>query len=62
VGLALGAALARYIESWLYGVTPTEWRATAFPLLTLLATAMLAALPTVVRALGINPAGLLRTE
>ncbi len=61
-GLGLGAALARYIETLLYGVTPAELSMKALPLVALLATAMLAALPAVVRAIGINPAVLLRTD
>jgi ABC-type antimicrobial peptide transport system permease subunit len=61
-GLVLGAALARYIETLLYGVTPTELSVRAFSLLALLGIAGLAALPAVIRALGINPAGLLRAE
>ena len=62
LGLGLGAALARYIEALLYGVTPTESGVLGFPLLALLAIAALAALPAVIRAIGIHPAGLLRAE
>ncbi len=61
-GLALGAALTRYIETLLYGVTPTELDALTFPLLALLAISVLAALPAVVRATGIKPAVLLRAD
>ncbi len=61
-GLALGAALARYFETLLYGVTATDLSAQAFPLLALLFIAVVAALPSVVRATGIKPAVLLRAE
>jgi ABC-type antimicrobial peptide transport system permease subunit len=61
-GLALGAVLARYIETLLYGVTPMELSMTALPLSALLAVAVLTALPAVVRATRINPAELLRAE
>jgi predicted permease len=61
-GLGLGAALGRYIETLLYDVKPTELSMRALPLITLLAIAVLAALPTVFRATGINPAALLKAE
>ncbi len=61
-GLALGFAAARYIESLLYQVKPTDPRMLALPALTILAAALLAALPAVIRAVRIDPARTLRAE
>lgn len=61
-GLALGFASVRYIESLLYDVKPTDPRMLALPALTILAAALLAALPPVIRAVRIDPAKLLRAE
>ena len=61
-GLALGMASMRYIESLFYEVKPTDMAALAVPSLTILAAAMLAALPAVIRAVRIDPAAMLRTE
>jgi predicted permease len=60
--LALGFAWARYIESLLYQVKPTDPRMLALPALTILAVALLAALPPVIRAVRIDPATMLRSE
>jgi predicted permease len=62
VGLALGIASVRYIESLLYQVNPTDARMLALPALTILAAALLAALPPVIRAVRIDPAMMLRAE
>ena len=62
VGLALGIASVRYIESLLYQVKPTDARMLALPALTILAAALLAALPPVIRAVRIDPAMMLRAE
>jgi len=62
VGLALGLSLARFIESLLYGVKATDWSALVPPALALLAAAVLAALPPVVRAVHIDPVKVLRSE
>jgi ABC-type antimicrobial peptide transport system permease subunit len=62
VGLGLGMASARYIESLLYQVKPTDTRMLALPALTILAAALVAALPAVIRAVRIDPANMLRTE
>ena len=61
-GLAIGLASARYIESLLYEVKPTDWSALAAPALALIAAASLAALPPVIRAVRIDPVTVLRSE
>ena len=62
VGLGLGMASARYIETLLYQVKPTDASMLALPSLTILAAALVAALPAVIRAVRIDPANMLRTE
>ena len=54
-GLALGMASVRYIESLLYQVKATDLAMLALPSLTILAAALLAALPAVIRAVRIDP-------
>lgn len=61
-GLALGFASVRYIETLLYQVKPTDPRMLVLPALTILAAALLAALPPVIRAVRIDPAMMLRAE
>jgi predicted permease len=61
-GLALGFAAARYIQTLLYQVKPTDPRMLAIPALTILAAAFLAALPPVIHAMRIDPARTLRAE
>ncbi len=61
-GLALGFASARYIQTLLYQVKPTDPRMLALPALTILAAALLAALPPVIHAVRIDPAETLRVE
>jgi ABC-type antimicrobial peptide transport system permease subunit len=61
-GLALGMASARYVASLLYQVKPTDARLLALPILTILAAALVATLPAVIRAVRIDPAITLRTE
>jgi ABC-type antimicrobial peptide transport system permease subunit len=61
-GMALGMASVRYIETLFYGVKATDTQALALPSLTIVAVALVAALPAVVRALRIDPAGMLRAE
>jgi ABC-type antimicrobial peptide transport system permease subunit len=61
-GLVLGFAAARYIQTLLYQVKPTDPRMLALPALTILAAALLAALPPVIRAVRIDPAETLRVE
>jgi putative ABC transport system permease protein len=61
-GLGLGMASVRYVESLLYGVKATDVTMMAFPSLTMLAAALLAAAPAVVRAVRIDPVTMLRAE
>ena len=61
-GLALGFASVRYIESLLYQVKPGDPRMLMLPALTILAAAVVAALPPVIRAVRIDPARMLRAE
>jgi len=61
-GLALGMALVRYIETLFYQVKATDLSVLAIPSLTILAAALLAALPAVVHAVRIDPAKMLRAE
>jgi predicted permease len=61
-GLALGFASVRYVESLLYQVKPADPRMLALPALTILAAALVAALPPVIRAVRIDPALTLRAE
>ncbi len=62
VGLALGMASARYIEALLYQVKATDSSALVQPALAILATAILAALPPVIRAIHVDPVEVLRSE
>lgn len=61
-GFAFGFASVRYIETLLYQVKATDLAMLAIPSLTILAAAILAALPPVIHAVRIDPAGLLRAE
>jgi len=61
-GLALGFGSVRYIESLFYEVRPTDPQMLALPSLIILAAAIVAALPPVIRAVRIDPATMLRTE
>lgn len=61
-GLALSTVTARYIESLLYQIQPTELSVIAAPSLAILGTAIFAALPAVIRALQLDPVALLRAE
>jgi ABC-type antimicrobial peptide transport system permease subunit len=62
VGLTLGIASERYIETLLYQVKPTDLPMLALPVVTILTASLLAALPPVLRAVRIDPASMLRTE
>ena len=62
VGLALGLASVRYIETLLYQVKVTDLGVLALPSLSILAAALLAALPAVIRAVRIDPVMMLRAE
>lgn len=61
-GLALGMASVRYIESLLYQVKTADLGVLVLPSMTILAAALLAALPAVIRAVRIDPVAMLRSE
>jgi predicted permease len=61
-GLGFGMASVHYIESLFYQVKATDLAMLAFPSLTLLAVALLAALPAVIRAVRTDPVAMLRAE
>ena len=61
-GLALGMASLRYIETLLYEVKATDPAMLTLPALTILAAALLAALPAVIRAVRTNPVTIMRAE
>ena len=61
-GLGLGMISARYIQTLLYGVKGNEVNMLALPALTILAAALLAAVPGVIRAIKIDPVAMLRSE
>jgi putative ABC transport system permease protein len=61
-GVALGIASARYIETLLYQVKATDLSVLTLPSLAILAAALLAALPAVIRAVRIDPITILRAE
>jgi ABC-type lipoprotein release transport system permease subunit len=61
-GLGLGMASAHYIESLLYQVKATDLGSLTLPALAILAAALLAALPPVIRAVRIDPVKVLRSE
>lgn len=61
-GFGLGLASARYITTLLYEVKPTDAASLGAPALMILAAALLAALPAVVRAVRIDPVAMLRSE
>jgi len=61
-GLGLGMASVRYIETLFYEVKATDLAMLAFPSLTLLAVALLATLPALIRAVRTDPVAMLRAE
>jgi len=61
-GVGLGMASVRYIEALLYQVKPTDVGMLALPAFTILAAALLAALPAVFHAVHIDPVAMLRAE
>ena len=62
IGLALGLAWARFVQSLLYDVKPTDPRMIAVPWLVLLSATLLAAVPAALRAIRTDPVASLRTE
>jgi predicted permease len=61
-GLALGMGSVRYIQSLLYQVKATDLAMLAIPAATIVAVAILAAIPAVIQAVRIDPAVTLRSE
>ena len=61
-GLALGIASVRYVEAILYQTRGTDPRMLVMPSLTILAAAILAAAPAVLRAVRFDPVETLRAE
>lgn len=61
-GIALGMASVRYVQTLLFGVKGTAPSMLIAPALVLLAAALLAALPAVLRAARIDPCIMLRAE
>jgi ABC-type lipoprotein release transport system permease subunit len=62
VGIILGFASVRFIETLLFEVKATDAGVLALPTATIFAVALLAALPAIVRAVRIDPATMLRLE
>lgn len=62
IGVALGFASVRFIQTLLYQVKPNDPRMLAIPALIILAAALVAALPPVMRAVRVDPASILRAE
>jgi len=62
IGIILGFLSARFIETLLFEVKATDVGVLAMPTVTILAVALLAALPAIVRAVRIDPAAMLRLE
>jgi hypothetical protein len=61
-GVALGMGSVRFIESLLYDVKATDLTMLAVPSLTIFVSALLAAIPAVIRAIRIDPVKMLRCE
>jgi putative ABC transport system permease protein len=61
-GVALGLASARYVETLFYQVKPSDAARLAIPSVVILAAALLATVPAILRALRIDPAEILRSE
>ncbi|HLJ48604.1 MAG TPA: ABC transporter permease [Bryobacteraceae bacterium] len=62
LGLALGEGSSRYLRTLLYGVKSTDAGMIALPFLAIVAAALLAALPSVLRAVSIDPVATLRND
>jgi ABC-type antimicrobial peptide transport system permease subunit len=61
-GIWLGTTSARYLETLLYQVKPTDLGVLALPALAICTSALLAAVPAVIRAIRIDPVTMLRAE
>jgi predicted lysophospholipase L1 biosynthesis ABC-type transport system permease subunit len=62
VGIAIGLASVRYVESLFYQVKATDVGMLLLPALSLFAAALLASLPAVMEAVQIDPVNTLRSE
>jgi hypothetical protein len=62
VGLGLGLGSTRYVESLLFEVRGNDWVRLTLPAATILAAALLAAVPAVVRAIRVDPVSAMRAE
>jgi putative ABC transport system permease protein len=62
LGLAAGLGVARYMESILFEVKPSDWTSAVIPLASLVAVAALATLEPLARAVRIGPGEALRHE
>jgi len=62
VGLALGLASNRYIGALLYQVKATDLGVLVVPAVVMIAAAVVAAIPPVIRAVRIDPVTMLRAE
>jgi putative ABC transport system permease protein len=62
VGLGLGFAAGRAMEALFYQVHTTEWAMVVIPTGVILAVALLASVPPVIRALRIDPLAMLRAD
>jgi predicted permease len=61
-GLALGVGSTRYIATLLFEVKANDWARLALPSGTILAAALLAAVPAVIRAIRVDPVSAMRAE
>ena len=61
-GVALGVGAARYIQSFFYQVKATDVDIIALPTCAILLTALVATLPSVLRAIRVDPTKILRAE
>jgi predicted lysophospholipase L1 biosynthesis ABC-type transport system permease subunit len=61
-GVVLGMASVRYIEALLYGVKPTDAAMLGLPAITIVAAALVAAVPAVIHAVRIDPVSMLRAD
>jgi ABC-type antimicrobial peptide transport system permease subunit len=62
VGVGIGLATTRYLVALFYGVHATDARQLAIPLVAVLSSAALAAVPPILRALRVNPTTVLRGD
>lgn len=62
IGIVLGFVSVRFIETLLFEVKATDVGVLALPTATILAVALLAAVPAIIRAVRIDPATMLRLE